>query len=109
MALQELKAFSNLAVAAVLTAAVELSIVWNNIPGVNWVTDVGQTLPIVVSAGIVLRVLFLHYAKGDDDSDSDSGSSVAARSSHYAATASHRSYRRPSSGGPAWPSAGRVV
>ncbi|OHF01519.1 hypothetical protein CORC01_03275 [Colletotrichum orchidophilum] len=79
MAIKEMKTLSNVAVAATLIAAVELAVVWNRIPDVNNVADVAQVLPLLVSAGFFVRILFLHFAgvSGGSDSseeDSDGGS-----------------------------------
>ncbi|KAJ0326438.1 hypothetical protein COL5a_006948 [Colletotrichum fioriniae] len=70
MAIKEMKTLSNVAVAATLTTAVELAVVWNNIPNVNNVADVAQVLPLLVSAGFLVRILFLHFAGVSDGSDS---------------------------------------
>lgn len=70
MAIKEMKTLSNFAVAATLTTAVELAVVWNNIPNVNNVADVAQVLPLLVSAGFLVRILFLHFAGVSDGSDS---------------------------------------
>lgn len=58
--------------AAVLTAAVELTIVWNNIGGVNEVADVAQMVPLLLSAGIVVRAVMVHFVRRGEDDDSDS-------------------------------------
>ena len=88
--MKELTAFSNLTVAAVLIAAVELTVIWNNIPNVNWFTDVAQTLPVFLSAGIVVRTVFLHFATGDDDSGSEQSSSVRESRRSYGSYPSRR-------------------
>ncbi|GKT68566.1 hypothetical protein ColTof4_00989 [Colletotrichum tofieldiae] len=79
MAVKELKTLSNVAVAATLTAAVELTVSWNDISNANYVSDIAQVLPLLVSAGFLVRMLFLHFAgaSGGSDSseeDSDEGS-----------------------------------
>ncbi|TIC91509.1 hypothetical protein CH35J_010845 [Colletotrichum higginsianum] len=76
---KELRTLSNIAVAATLTAAVELTVSWNDITSANYVSDVAQVLPLLVSAGFLVRVLFLHFAGVDGESesseeDSDEGS-----------------------------------
>ncbi|KAG7102420.1 hypothetical protein HYQ44_018230 [Verticillium longisporum] len=43
---QDVKAFVKLAVLATLTAAVEMTIVWNRIPDVNDVADAAQMIPV---------------------------------------------------------------
>jgi hypothetical protein len=62
-------------VVAVLTAAVELTIVWNNIDGVNGVADVAQMIPLFVSGGIVVRAVLMHFVNRGTDEDSDSAAS----------------------------------
>ncbi|KAK1976995.1 hypothetical protein LZ30DRAFT_602274 [Colletotrichum cereale] len=82
VAVKELKTLSDMAVAATLTAAVELAVSWNGIAGANYVSDTAQVLPLLVSAGFLVRMLFLHFAgagggsdsSGDDDSDEGSRS-----------------------------------
>ncbi|KZL72871.1 hypothetical protein CT0861_12032 [Colletotrichum tofieldiae] len=79
MAVKELKTLSTVAVAATLTAAVELTVSWNDISNANYVSDIAQVLPLLVSAGFLVRMLFLHFAgaSGGSDSseeDSDEGS-----------------------------------
>lgn len=71
MAVKELKTLSNVAVAATLTAATELAVSWNDIPGVNYVSDIAQVLPLLVSAGFLVRILFLHFAGASGGSDSE--------------------------------------
>lgn len=76
MLVKEIKTLSNIAVAATLTAAVELTISWNHIQDVNNISDVVQMLPLFISAGFLVRLLFLHFAGANESSDSseeDSG------------------------------------
>ncbi|KAK1998406.1 hypothetical protein LX36DRAFT_33981 [Colletotrichum falcatum] len=70
VAVKELKTLSDVAVAATLTAAVELAVSWNGISGANHVFDTAQVLPLLVSAGFLVRMLFLHFAGVDGGSDS---------------------------------------
>ncbi|OLN86307.1 hypothetical protein CCHL11_09365 [Colletotrichum chlorophyti] len=70
MLVKELKTLSNVAVAATLTAAIELVVSWNDVPDVNYVSGVAQLLPLLVSAGFLVRILFLHFAGVSDGSDS---------------------------------------
>ncbi|KAH6667043.1 hypothetical protein F5X68DRAFT_279331 [Plectosphaerella plurivora] len=76
---QDLTTFAKAIVAAVVTAAVELSVVWNNIDGVNGVADVAQMIPLFVSGGIVVRAVLMHFVNRDGDSDSDSAASSDSR------------------------------
>lgn len=50
--------FSNATVASTLVAAVELTIKWNKIRGVNTVDTVVQMAPLLLSFMAVLRALF---------------------------------------------------
>ncbi|KAF0317522.1 hypothetical protein K4K61_007196 [Colletotrichum sp. SAR11_59] len=70
MLVKEIKTLSNIAVAATLTAAVELAISWNHIQDVNNISDVVQMLPLFISAGFLVRILFLHFAGANESSDS---------------------------------------
>ncbi|KAI8228128.1 hypothetical protein K4K55_007640 [Colletotrichum sp. SAR 10_96] len=70
MLVKEIKTLSNIAVAATLTAAVELTISWNHIQDVNNISDVVQMLPLFISAGFLVRILFLHFAGANESSDS---------------------------------------
>ncbi|KAK2011667.1 hypothetical protein LZ32DRAFT_618977 [Colletotrichum eremochloae] len=70
VAVKELKTLSDIAVAATLTAAIELTVSWNDISGVNYVSDTAQVLSLLVSAGFLVRMLFLHFAGVDGSSDS---------------------------------------
>ncbi|KAJ0158954.1 hypothetical protein CTA2_10572 [Colletotrichum tanaceti] len=90
MVVKELRTLSNTAVAATLTAAVELTVSWNDVTSANHVSDVAQVLPLLVSAGFLVRVLFLHFAGVDGGSESSGEDSDEGGS---------RSYRTESPGG----------
>ncbi|PNY27979.1 Uncharacterized protein TCAP_02095 [Tolypocladium capitatum] len=68
--LRTLQSLSNLTVFAVLVAAVELSVRWNELPGANDIDTSAQLMPLLVTAGIVVRVVYLHYV---EDGDEESG------------------------------------
>lgn len=69
-----LRNISNLIVFGVLVAAVELSILWNELEEeTGELTTAAQTIPLLLSAGFSARVIFLHFAKDGDDSDSEGG------------------------------------
>jgi hypothetical protein len=70
-ALHAMRNFFNIAVFAVLIAAVELTIQWNEVDGINNIDTAAQTIPLILSAGIVIRVLFLLYVGTEEDSSSD--------------------------------------
>jgi hypothetical protein len=59
--LQFLQTFSNLTVASVVVAATELSIQWNNLTDVNDVSTAGQTIPVIIAAGLVARVFYVFF------------------------------------------------
>ena len=48
-----------LCIAAVVNVAVELSIAWNNIKGVNTIGSAGQLIPTVIGAWAVLQVVYV--------------------------------------------------
>lgn len=68
--LNDFRFLSDIIAFAVLVAAVELTISWNHIKGVNNVNTSAQTIPLFLSIGFVVRTLFRRFAQGDDD-DSD--------------------------------------
>ncbi|ROT36539.1 hypothetical protein SODALDRAFT_352496 [Sodiomyces alkalinus F11] len=74
---RNLRIFSNLVTVTVLTAAVELTVVWNDISSANDLTNAAQTIPLFISIGFVTRAIFMHFAEAevgsDDSSDSDDG------------------------------------
>ncbi|KAF9882484.1 hypothetical protein CkaCkLH20_00520 [Colletotrichum karsti] len=83
MVVKELKTLSNIAVAATLTAAVELTVAWNHISDVNNISDVAQIFPLLVSAGFLVRVMFLHFAGANEASDSSSDEESDGGSNSY--------------------------
>jgi hypothetical protein len=58
-ALQELNSFFQLIVASTVLAATELTISWNGIQNVNDVNSAAQTIPMIVTLGLVLRVIYI--------------------------------------------------
>lgn len=75
--LRTFRTLSNLVVFGVLVAAVELTVQWNEVDdGSGSLDTAAQTIPLIVSAGVVLRVLFLHYAGVEEDDDHSSGRTV---------------------------------
>ena len=83
--LRFLRTLSNLVVFAVLVVAVELSIQFNNLqdgsPSVNDLGWSAQLIPLVLSAGIVLRSMFMHFVRLEDDGESSNGGGSRRRSS----------------------------
>ncbi|POR34817.1 Uncharacterized protein TPAR_05018 [Tolypocladium paradoxum] len=68
--LRTLQSLSNLTVFAVLVAAVELSVRWNELAGAGGVDTSAQLIPLLVTAGIIVRVAYLHYVEDGDDESS---------------------------------------
>jgi hypothetical protein len=83
----------------VLVAAVELSVDWNRLRGVNNVDTAAQLIPLVLSIGFVARSVFMYYVQRSHDIGSDESSAGGSR----------RTYRRATvveeviGSGPAWP------
>lgn len=76
-----LRTFFNAAVLGSLIAAVELSIQYNDLEASNNVDTLAQTIPLILSAGIVGRTIIKQFVpQPDDDSD---GGSVSDRSHHH--------------------------
>lgn len=57
--LQFFQATSNTIVAIVVIIATELTIQWNNLTDVNDVSTAGQTIPVIIAAGLLLHVLYV--------------------------------------------------
>jgi hypothetical protein len=87
-----LRSFFNVAVLATLIAAVELSISYNDLDSTNNVDTLAQTIPLVLSAGIVGRAIVKLFVPQPDDS-SDEGS-VSERDHHHHHHHHHHKRRR---------------
>ncbi|PVH72746.1 hypothetical protein DL98DRAFT_502005, partial [Cadophora sp. DSE1049] len=72
-ALQELQTFINLTVVSIVVAATELTIAWNHITDVNEISSAGQTIPLIIGVGQIVRVLYIMLVTGDDYDDYFSG------------------------------------
>lgn len=57
--LQNLDIWIRIVVALLATLAIELTVAWNEIPGVNILSTVGQTIPLVIGLGGFVRVLYV--------------------------------------------------
>lgn len=57
--LQQLRTISDVIVAAILTMAIELTISWNHIGGVDNLDTVAQLIPLVISAAYLLRSIYV--------------------------------------------------
>ncbi|KAH6880658.1 hypothetical protein B0T10DRAFT_551461 [Thelonectria olida] len=65
--LQVLQSLSNLAVAITIIAATELTIHWNNLTDVHDLSTTGQTIPVIVGAGLILRVFYVFVREPTKD------------------------------------------
>lgn len=73
---QAIHSFVGLALAVMVTTATEFIILWNEIKGVESIASTGQTIPVILSAGMVGRVLYIStfekgFATALDDKDND--------------------------------------
>ncbi len=66
-ALQELYSFFNLLVAGTVVAATELTIQWNGIENVNGISSAGQTIPMIIGIGLIVRVVYIALFGDLDD------------------------------------------
>ena len=65
--LRLLNSLSKLCIAVVVNVAVELSIAWNGIQGVNAIGSAGQLIPTVIGAWAVLQVVYVYlFGEGGD-------------------------------------------
>jgi hypothetical protein len=99
--LRTLLTISNVVVLTVLIAAVELSIQFNDIPAhVNDLSTSAQVIPLVLSAGFVVRIAYRWISKqaaGDSSSSDDGYGDYYDHSSYYSG--------QPPLGGPTPPPA----
>jgi hypothetical protein len=65
--LRALGSIIKLCVAVVINVAVELTIAWNEIRGLNFVGSAGQLIPTIIGVGAVLRVLYVFIVGEDHD------------------------------------------
>ncbi len=54
-----------LTVVSIVVAATELTIDWNGIKGVNEIASAGQTIPLIIGVGQIVRVLYAAMWIGD--------------------------------------------
>jgi hypothetical protein len=86
--LQTLDTWMRVIIALLVTLATELTISWNQIDGANSLSGAGNTIPLVIGIGAIVRVLYVAiFHEARDGSDGDS---------YY----SHSSRRRPHHSGP---------
>lgn len=74
MLLRNLQTISTLIVASTVTAAIELTIAWNDISDVDDISDVAQFIPLFATAGFVVRAIFMHFAQAENSTDNSSDS-----------------------------------
>jgi hypothetical protein len=67
---------------SVLVTAIELLIRWNGIQGVDSVSTVDQTIPMIVGIGLITRVVYIGFS-GDVDEADDWSSSGYGSGSYY--------------------------
>ncbi|KAL7954744.1 hypothetical protein V8C34DRAFT_293568 [Trichoderma compactum] len=73
--LRTMRSISNLVVYGLHITTIELTIKWNQFDNVDGVNTSGQTIPLLVSLGILIRLIASHYAvHGDGTSTSAAGS-----------------------------------
>nr|WOD46607.1 hypothetical protein [Trichoderma atroviride] len=66
--LRTMRGISNLVVYGLHIAAIELTLQWNQFDNTNGVNTSAQTIPLLVSLGILLRLIVSHYATRVDGS-----------------------------------------
>jgi hypothetical protein len=88
--------------------AIELLIRWNGIEGVDSVSTVAQTIPMIIGIGLLTRVAYIGFS-GDVDEADDWSSSGYGSGSYYSSGSGSKSSRSDDGGGPgpapgpAWP------
>lgn len=68
-----MRGISNLLVYGLHITAIELTIRWNQFDNIDGVDTSAQTVPLLVSAGILARFLLLHYEGRNDDASAAGG------------------------------------
>lgn len=71
-----MQTFVNITVVSIIVAATELTIAWNRIKDVNEIASAGQTIPLIIGIGQIIRVLYVMLVTGDDydEHQSETGS-----------------------------------
>ncbi|KAL7930723.1 hypothetical protein V8C35DRAFT_329952 [Trichoderma chlorosporum] len=72
--LRTMRSISNLIVTGLHITAIELTIRWNQFDNVDGVNTSGQTIPLLVSLGILIRLVVSHYATQVDGTSTTAGS-----------------------------------
>ncbi|KAL7952093.1 hypothetical protein V8C42DRAFT_357128 [Trichoderma barbatum] len=71
--LRTMRSISNLVVYGLHITAIELTIRWNQFGNVDGVDTSGQTIPLLVSIGILIRLIVSHYAVQADGTSTSAG------------------------------------
>ncbi|EGR44300.1 uncharacterized protein TRIREDRAFT_112372 [Trichoderma reesei QM6a] len=71
--LRTMRGISNLLVYGLHITAIELTVRWNQFDNIDGVDTSAQTVPLLVSAGILTRFLLLHYEGKNDDGSTAGG------------------------------------
>ncbi|KAL7815146.1 hypothetical protein V8C26DRAFT_421115 [Trichoderma gracile] len=71
--LRTMRGISNLLVYGLHVTAIELTIRWNQFDAIDGVDTSAQTVPLLVSAGILARFLLLHFEGRNDDASTAGG------------------------------------
>ncbi|PTB62065.1 hypothetical protein BBK36DRAFT_1130332 [Trichoderma citrinoviride] len=71
--LRTMRGISNLLVYGLHITAIELTIRWNQFENIDGVDTSAQTVPLLVSAGILARFLLLHFEGRTDDASTAGG------------------------------------
>lgn len=66
-----MRGISNLVVYGLHITAIELTIRWNQFDNIDGVDTSAQTIPLLVSIGILVRLIVSHYANKADTSNTD--------------------------------------
>ncbi|KAF7563217.1 hypothetical protein G7046_g912 [Stylonectria norvegica] len=80
--LHQFRFLTSLIVYAVLITSIELPILWNGLQNVMSVESAAQTIPLFLSLGFTVRVLFLHWVNADGDDTSENSSVRVRQESH---------------------------
>lgn len=67
--MRQIDTLINLGVAGTVIAATELTIEWNAIEDINDITSAGQTIPLVIGIGLIIRVVYIYLFPEDKPGD----------------------------------------
>ncbi|UKZ50429.1 hypothetical protein TrVGV298_004692 [Trichoderma virens] len=72
--LRTMRSISNVVVCGLHITAIELTIRWNQFDNIDGVNTSGQTIPLLVSIGILIRLIVSHYAVQAGGTSTSAGS-----------------------------------